>query len=309
MSNSTTSVATDLSVIICTHNPRKDYLEKVINSLQAQTLSIARWDLLLIDNASAQPLDSEIDLSWHSNSRHIREEELGLTSARLRGIRESKAEIIVFVDDDNVLNLDYLETALHLSKLWSMLGIWGGQTKPAFEEIPPDWTKPYWVNLAIREFECDRWSNIPHHTDALPCGAGLCMRRTVAEEYSRLAKDKPERMRLGRKGKALSSGEDTDIAMTACDMGYGMGLFKSLQLTHLIPASRLQEDYLLKLEEGLSYSGTILNFLRQNKLPEVTWRRKLVRTAKSLCMTSRERRFQTASHLGFEKAMQEILTV
>jgi len=308
MSNSTVAVAMDLSVIICTHNPRKDYFEKVINSLQSQTLPFKQWELLLIDNASAKPLDAEVDLAWHSQARYIREEELGLTPARLRGLRESKAETIVFVDDDNILNSDYLETAFHISKLWPTLGIWGGQTKPAFEEEPPDWTKPYWVNLAIREFDCDRWSNISHHSEALPCGAGLCMRRSVAEEYARLAKDKPERMLLGRKGKALSSGEDTDIAITACDMGYGMGLFKSLQLTHLIPPSRLREDYLLKLEEGLSYSGTILNFLRQNELPKATWRRKILRSVKFLCMAPRERRFHTASRRGFEKAAQEILT-
>ena len=42
-------------------------------------------------------------------------ERLGLTPARLRGIRESRGELLVFVDDDNVLERDYLEVALALA--------------------------------------------------------------------------------------------------------------------------------------------------------------------------------------------------
>ena len=92
-----------LSVIICTHNPRSDYLSRVLQALDSQSLSKESWELLLIDNASEKILSTEIDLSWHPNSRHIREEQLGLTPARLRGIKESVGEILIFVDDDNVL--------------------------------------------------------------------------------------------------------------------------------------------------------------------------------------------------------------
>jgi glycosyltransferase involved in cell wall biosynthesis len=51
-----------LSVIICTHNPRKDYLERVLKALQEQTLPSESWELLLIDNASDNLLEKKIDL-------------------------------------------------------------------------------------------------------------------------------------------------------------------------------------------------------------------------------------------------------
>ena len=92
----------ELSVIICTHNPREGILNRVLDALKAQTLPRGRWELLLVDNASKVPLDSQWDLTWHAQARHIREEELGLTPARLRGIRESQGKLLVFVDDDNV---------------------------------------------------------------------------------------------------------------------------------------------------------------------------------------------------------------
>jgi glycosyltransferase involved in cell wall biosynthesis len=96
----------DVSVILCTHNPRDDYLGRVLIGLRSQTLSFQHWEFLLIDNASNEPLADRFDLDWHPNGRHIREDELGLTQARLRGSSEAVAELLLFVDDDNVLDPD-----------------------------------------------------------------------------------------------------------------------------------------------------------------------------------------------------------
>jgi glycosyltransferase involved in cell wall biosynthesis len=79
-------MAAQISVIVCSHNPRIDYLTRVLVALRDQTLSPERWELLLIDNASREPLSNGFDLAWHVRGRHVREEELGLTRARLRGI-------------------------------------------------------------------------------------------------------------------------------------------------------------------------------------------------------------------------------
>ena len=126
----------DVSVILCTHNPRDDYLDRVLIGLRSQTLSFQHWELLLIDNASNEPLADRFNIGWHPNGRHVREDELGLTPARLRGIAESAAELLVFVDDDNVLDPDYLEQGLRLAREYSFLGTWGGQCVPAFEVEP-----------------------------------------------------------------------------------------------------------------------------------------------------------------------------
>ena len=69
-----------------------------------QTLPKDHWELLVIDNAFDRVLASEWDLSWHPQARHIREDELGLTPARLRGIAEARGDVFVFVDDDNLLH-------------------------------------------------------------------------------------------------------------------------------------------------------------------------------------------------------------
>lgn len=266
-----------LSVIICTHNPRRNYLDKVLSALQAQTLPVEQWELLLVDNASEQILSSEIDLSWHPQSRHIREEQLGLTPARLRGIREATAETLIFVDDDNVLDSEYLEIALRISKDYPFIGAWGGQIKGEFEVQPPEWTKPYLPFLAIREFQEDKWSNLLHQYETTPCGAGICVRKIVAEKYRDIVGTDLKRLGLDRQGKMLMSGGDSDLAFTACDIGLGTGQFKDLKVIHLIPANRLGEEYIVKLIEGMTYSHVILDSFR-GKLPNIqkqSWRGKL----------------------------------
>lgn len=302
---------TYISVIICTHNPRYNYLARVLQALQEQTLPTNLWELLLIDNASNKPLSLEFDLSWHPNARHIREEQLGLTPARLRGIKEAVAEAIVFVDDDNVLEPDYLEVTLKISKDFSIIGAWGGQVIPELEEEPPEWIKPdltnHLKNLACREFESDKWSNLVHEYETIPCGAGLCIRKNVAEKYAELVRNDPKRADLDRKGKQLISSGDFDLAFTACDMGLGTGEFTSLKLKHLIPPDRLEEAYHVRLTEGIHYSKIILEYFRGKLPPQPNLRSsKLYLLYLRLRYGARRCRFYAARQKGISLAIKEI---
>src|ERR1700761_1057420 len=105
-----------ITVIVCAHNPRRDFLKRTLDALNTQTLPKQQWEFLLIDNVSKEPLEKYWDLSWHPHARHVCENELGLTAARLRGIKESSGELLIFVDDDNLLATNYLEQAQRLTK-------------------------------------------------------------------------------------------------------------------------------------------------------------------------------------------------
>ena len=296
----------EISVITCAHNPRPDYLQQVLDALRNQTLGKQSWEYLLIDNASSEPLAARVDLSWHPQARHVREENLGLTHARLRGIRESVGEILVFVDDDNVLDADFLEQALNIANEWPRLGTWGGQTRPGFEARPADWTRQYWSRLVIREFDTDRWSNQPDQADTMPCGAGMCVRRSVADHYAELHATGRRNILMDRAGDSLVSGGDTDMAICACDLGLGMGLFTRLKLTHMIPSGRLTEDYLVRLVEGLAYSGVVLNSFRSTNghVPARRMSKSVADFARLLIRNRRDRRFFRAVRKGESKAVQ-----
>ena len=95
----------------------------------------------------------------------------------------------------------------------------------------------------------------------------MCLRREVAEEFIRLVETDSRRQLLGRRGKkGLTNCEDTDLALTACDLGLGNGQFVRLKLTHLIPAGRLNRDYVLRFAESSFMSSFVLRVIRGEKL-------------------------------------------
>ncbi len=254
----------EISAIICTHNPQPAYLRRVLDALKDQSLPKQQWELLLIDNASNEPLASTWDLSWHPLARHIREDELGLTPARLRGIKESKAALLVFVDDDNVLQSDFLANTLQIAVDFPFLGAWGGNVEGDFEGEIPDWLKPHLHALAVREVDRDYWSNYYADNRSMPFGAGFCIRKLVATAYAQALVSRPASKNLGRKGASLVSGEDIDMALTAYDSGYGTGLFRKLRTTHIIPKGRMTLEYLCRLLEGIEYSTHLLRKQRNS---------------------------------------------
>ncbi len=296
-----------ISVIICTHNPRAAYLDRVLEGLRCQTFPLERWELLLIDNASAPSLPASLAPAWHPAARVIAEPTPGLGSARVCGMAHAVAPLLVFVDDDNVLEPDYLETAARIAEEWPRLGVWGGQSIGEFEAPPPAWAEPYLGYLALRTLDEDTWSKIPFDKQTFPFGAGMCVRRNVAERYREIAGAQGgQRLALDRKGAHLYGAVDLDISLTARDAGLGSGLFTGLRLVHLIPAARLTEDYFLRLLEDLAYSQTWMEHIRG--FPKKTECRSefLFRRYKLLRTDARSRRLALAGERGVATAEREI---
>jgi hypothetical protein len=298
-----------LSVVVCTHNPRPDYLSKCLDALRCQTLSLSSWELVIVDNRSDNPPTAHINLSWHPHAHICREEALGLTPARLRGIRESAGDLLVFVDDDNVLDLDFLEIALRAMEEKPFLGSWSGQCRPAFEEPPPEWTRRYWGNLVIREFDKDVWSNLPRLSQSMPCGAGLCVRREAALHYLDLHESGKRSFQFDRSGKSLLSGGDNDLAACACDIGLGVGLITSLKLTHLISPDRLTEDYLVRLSEGIFFSAVVLDHFRSPLSELARYKVRWHDAVRALLAHGPHRKIQFACLRGRRRALQLIASL
>ena len=250
------------SVIVCVHNPPAHHLSAMFEGLKAQTLDRQQWELLVVDNQSDPPLATALDLSWHPAARCVREETLGLSAARCRGIQETTSDLIVFVDGDNVLAPGYLEQALAIADERPAIGVWSGQAIASFEQPPPAWTRPYWPMLAIREFEHDHTMMTFDRAHPLPHGAGMCVRRRIAAAYAESFQASPWRSMLERRGESLMSGGDSDIAMLSMEFGSGVGSFARLRLTHLIPPQRLTETYLLQLTEANVASSLLLEQCR-----------------------------------------------
>jgi len=243
-----------ISVILPTHNPRPDYLRRVLEALRGQTIPAEHWDLLVVDNASRVDVGAMCADVGGLRMRVVREDKLGLTAARLRGFSEAKERLLVMVDDDNVLAPDYLEQALGIAERHAGMGVFGGPVRPVFESEPPAWISGAWSGLGCRDLGPDEviWPEqsaavgfpvrLSEFPSCAPIGAGMVLRREVAAFYANAIHDRGVEI-SDRKGDKLSSAGDNDICLCALEQGWQAGYFPSLEISHLIPPVRTTLAY------------------------------------------------------------------
>jgi len=111
--------------------------------------------------------------------------------------------------------------------------------------------------LAIRDFGPQARQLIPPADDP-PCGAGMTGRTDV---FRQVLCDIGLAL-SGRKGKRLSSGEDTEIGLLIHRLGWEMWYTPTLRMSHVLPNSRLTHQYLQRLIAGGAQSAAWLDYLR-----------------------------------------------
>jgi glycosyltransferase involved in cell wall biosynthesis len=251
-----------MSVVICTYNPRPDYLDEVLACLRAQKADFA-WELVIIDNNSSPPVaDTVLQGFTGVPGRVVVETRQGLTYARCAGIAVSRAPLICFVDDDNFLAPDYLSAAMRAASDHPETGVFGGRALGRLEAEPDPLVRHYLPFLGVRDLGDEpligsgaQWG--PWE----PIGAGIVVRRDVAEAFADFVERTGGAFGLGRTGDALLSGEDSLISRIADQMGYCVGYFPDLRLTHAMPADRLTREYIFKLLEAQGRTHVILEMI------------------------------------------------
>lgn len=250
-----------LSVVIPTHNPDPERLRRTLLGLRAQTLPAAAWETLLVNNASTRfPSQDFFSGCAPVNFSVLHEPGLGLTAARRCGLGATRGELVVLVDDDNVLAPDYLAQVAALFAAHPRVGAAGGKSRPEFATEPAAWTAEFHSLLALRDLG-DVSIVVPtlrppgsirnEYPPCAPIGAGMALRRAACETWLQA----PASSALSdRRGSSLSSSGDNEIVLHVLRAGWAVAYFPELVLTHLIPAGRLEPDYLARLNRGIQES-------------------------------------------------------
>lgn len=128
-----------ISVIICTKD-RRDDLRAALRSLAVQSL---RPDEVLVVDAGGEPALDDAQMTELRASfplRYLRTAP-GLTKQRNLGIRESAGDIIVFFDDDVILEPEYLQqvAAVFAGDADGKIGAVGGRITNAVPTGPVGW--------------------------------------------------------------------------------------------------------------------------------------------------------------------------
>src|ERR1043165_6792989 len=98
-----------VTVAIPTYN-RADFLRQTLAGIAAQQFPRDHFEVLVIDNNSNDHTRAVVAefAGGRPAPRHIHESQQGLDHARNRAIAEARGEILVFGDDDILLQPDWL---------------------------------------------------------------------------------------------------------------------------------------------------------------------------------------------------------
>lgn len=293
-----------ISILTCSFNPKKEYLQRVVDAISTQTIAAHNYEYVQVDNAST--CFPELDLSRIYNLKLIKESKPGKINALLSGLRVCTGKLIIIVDDDNVIISDYLKIALKIYDEMPFLGVWGGQIYPEYEEMPTPELLPYTHLLTLSKFDRLDWSNV--HTAFSIAGAGMCLRREVANRFQINVAKNSLALSLSRTGELMPGVEDWETAMAACDLGLGMGRIPDLKLTHIIPRRRVQKKYLLTLQENSAYAYQRYVCSRPQLISQRHWHtsrlNQFIQHLRDYCTDQTTREFRRAYRRGLLRARE-----
>jgi glycosyltransferase involved in cell wall biosynthesis len=246
-----------VSVIICCYNSEAT-IGQVLEHIQCQKNTDGfKWEVIVVDNASSDQTERTAKEAWTREDIELRvvyEGEAGLSNARKKGLEVASYSIIVFVDDDNLLHENYISTGFHVMTSHPDVGLAGGLGTPLASRVLPAWFKEYESAFAVGA-QAPEMGYLPAARTYLH-GAGVVMRKSV---WDKLISCGFEFLLSGRKGKSLSSGEDSELTsafrLAGCKLWYDPGM----RFAHIIPDQRLRWDYIVRLAREFGKAGVVID--------------------------------------------------
>ena len=232
-----------ITLIICTYN-REKYIGPLLDSIAKNDYPTTDYEIVLVDNNCTDNTHGVCEqfTAAHPqiNFRYTVEPEQGLSAARNKGIKEAKGDIIIYVDDDALVDCDYIRIYAEYFATHPETMAAGGPIEPLYETSEPAWMSPYtkalltaWMNYGdkVREYPKGRY----------PGGGNAAYRKVVFDKVGLFNTE------LGRKGNLLLASEEKDIFDKMKALGMKVLYLPTPVLHHCIPQAKLEEDYFNRL--------------------------------------------------------------
>lgn len=268
-----------VSVIICCYNAASR-IDKTLEHLQKQRVGDEiSWEVIVVDNASTDNTSSIAQRKWNEHPvtvlKMVAESKPGLMHARKQGLSQARYNIVSFIDDDNWVEPFWVQKVFEVFSMNEKIGACGGRSEAIFEEQKPEWFDDYQNSFAVGE-QGDQ-SGIIDDKRGFLWGAGLSVRKSLWHELENRGF---KNLTLGREGKNITAGEDTELCYAIRLLGYHLYYNKDLGLKHFMPANRMNIKYLGKMYEGFGKAYARLNsykvLLDKNRFELYPWWREWV---------------------------------
>jgi glycosyltransferase involved in cell wall biosynthesis len=241
------------SVIFCTYN-REKYIYNALKSIAKQDFSYADYEIVLINNNSTDRTESICNQFREDypkvGFRYFIETNQGLSYARNRGVKESRGNVLVFVDDDATVFESYLSSINNFLDAHPEVNACGGPIVPVYEVEKPKWLSHYTEQLlggALYEGETVK----PFRNGKYPGGGNSAFRKEVFEKYGLF------NVELGRKGTGLIGAEEKDLYDRLTCGSEQFYYLPQMGIYHYIPEKKLTKAHFIELTYSIGKSERI----------------------------------------------------
>lgn len=169
------------SIIISTFNRTQD-LAELFDTILKQTFLPS--EIIVIDDGSNNKSEvlmctlKGMFLKMGVELKYVRGRGEGLTAARNKGVKISDGDILLFLDDDVLLDSNYLEEMVKIYQHPNVLGA-QGLIEPVFSKPFDKFENAICKLFLLDHFEKDRWIVLPSGSDIFPnplAGVITCQR-------------------------------------------------------------------------------------------------------------------------------------
>jgi len=229
-----------ITVILCTYN-RCESLAIALASVSASVLPDSiEWEVLVADNNSTDRTREVIELFCHrypGRFRYLFVGQQGKSYALNSAIRESRGEVLAFMDDDVTVDPAWLQNLTVSLDNGEWAGA-GGRILPAWPCAPPSWLpQKEWLGMApLVMFDLGEEAGPLHNA---PFGTNMAFRRTMFEKYGTFRTD------LGPRPKSEIRNEDTEFGSRLLAAGERIRYEPAAVVHHAVPQNRLQKKFFL----------------------------------------------------------------
>lgn len=239
-----------IDLVICTYN-NAVLLDRALAAIAAQvTASETHWGVLVVNNNctddTVEIIEKHRQAAQIPNLQMCLEPKQGLNFARMCGVQTTTRDWIAFVDDDCLLQPDWVQQAVEFAATHPDCGAFGGQVILDWQVPPPQFVLKFGYSFAEQNH-----GKIAKIVECL-VGAGIIIRRSTLLKIGWLE----QQFMADRVGKKLISGGDVELALRLAAQST-LWYTPNCQLMHNIPPHRTSVDYLVKINYGLGISQLV----------------------------------------------------
>lgn len=248
-----------LTIAVCTYN-RAEILRECIESILVGNKNLNNYEILVVDNNSRDNTKEIVESFQQNIIKYIFEEKQGLSCARNRAIKECNTKLIAFIDDDTLVEGNYVNLVIDYFEK-NKLVCAGGRIKSIWKEKKPMWFNDGFYSIIGETKYGNTYRELVGNE--FPYGGNMIFDIEILNHIKWFDET------LGMKGKEILVGEEVELC-SRIRHKYKIMYLPEVTVQHRVHMNKVSKEYVNERwkQEGKATGQIISNETNIKKIME-----------------------------------------